>query len=328
MTRRLFVAALLAVVAAAPVRAAEVDALLPAETESVMFVNVRQILDSDLVKKYALGQIKQALQGNDAQKMLKDLGLDPLKDVDRITVGSWGKGPEDMEAVAVVRGRFDAEKLFAGAKDQAAKNADKIAIVEEGKYKLVKITNDNQPKPFYIAVADEKTIVGANDKKLTVDILKAAEKGATKPSLKKELAALVLKQDEKASVFACGLLEGKVDNVPGVNNIPGVNPEKFQKGLEKLKTFAMTIRLTDEVGLEVVMGMKDADAADDFGTEISNLIGTAKGFLPLLTQNQPNLKPLVDEVSKTLKSKVKDKDVQINLKVTADSIGKATGAGD
>lgn len=328
MTRRLFAAALLAVVVAAPVRAAEVDVLLPAETESVLFVNARQILDSDLVKKYALGQIKQALQGNDAQKMLKDLGLDPLKDIDRVTVGSWGKGPEDMEAVAIVRGRFDAEKLFAGAKDQASKNADKIAIVEEGKYKLVKVTNENQPKPFYIAVADEKTIVGANDKKLTVAILKAAEKGTTKPSLKKELAALILKQDEKASVFACGLMEGKIDQVPGLDQIPGVNPEKFRKGIEKLSTFAMTIRLTDEVGLEVVMGMKDADAADDFGGEINNLIGTAKGFLPLLTMNQPNLKPLVDEVSKTLKSKVKDKDVSIALKVTAESIGKATGGGD
>lgn len=328
MARRLFAAALLLVAAAAPVRAAEVDALLPAETESVLFVNVRQILDSDLIKKYALGQIKQALQGNDAQKMLKDLGLDPLKDVDRVTVGSWGKGPEDMEAVAIVRGKFDPEKLFAAAKEQASKNADKMAIVEEGKYKLVKITNENQPKPFYVAVADEKTIVGANDKKLTTSILAAAEKGASKPSLKKELAALVLKQDEKASVFACGLMEGKVENVPGLNNIPGVNPEKFQKGLEQLKTFAMTMRLTDEVGLEVVMGMKTADAADDFGGEISNLIGTAKGFLPLLTQNQPNLKPLVDEVGNTLKSKIKDKDVLINLKLTAEAIGKATGAGD
>src|SRR4051794_26808628 len=95
MARRLFAAAFLAVVVAAPVRAAEVDVLLPAETEAVMFVNVRQILDSDLVKKYALGQVKQALQGNENQKLLKDLGLDPLKDIDRVTVGSWGKGPED-----------------------------------------------------------------------------------------------------------------------------------------------------------------------------------------------------------------------------------------
>src|SRR3954468_15012654 len=180
MARRLFAAAVLALVAAAPVRAAEVDVLLPAETEAVMFVNVKQILDSDLVKKYALGQIKQALQGNENQKLLKDLGLDPLKDIDRVTVGSWGKGPEDMEAVAIVRGRFDPEKLFAAAKDQAGKNADKMAIVEEKvgdkTYKLVKITQDNQPKPFYVAVADEKTIVGANDKKLTTNILAAAEK--------------------------------------------------------------------------------------------------------------------------------------------------------
>ena len=62
MFRRALVGAVLAAGLAAPARAAEVDPLLPAETESVMFVNVRQVLDSDLVKKYALGQIKQALK--------------------------------------------------------------------------------------------------------------------------------------------------------------------------------------------------------------------------------------------------------------------------
>ena len=47
-----------------------VSMILPEATESVLFVNVRQVIDSEVVKKFALGQIKQALQGNDAKKML------------------------------------------------------------------------------------------------------------------------------------------------------------------------------------------------------------------------------------------------------------------
>ena len=49
--------------------------------------------------------------------MLEELGLDPLKDIDRVTIGSWGKGPEDMKRSCVVRGKFDPEKLFKAAKE-------------------------------------------------------------------------------------------------------------------------------------------------------------------------------------------------------------------
>jgi len=316
--------AVLAAGLAAPVRAAEVDPLLPAETEAVIFVNVRQVLDSDLVKKYALGQLKQALAGNDAKKMLEKLGLDPLKDVDRVTAGSWGKDKDDMNFVAVVRGRFDPKKLFEAAQEEAKTNGDKIAIVEDGKYKLIKFTQDKDPKEVYLSVADEKTVLAGSSKKLVTGALAAAEKGA-KPQLKKDLAALLLKQDEKASMFAAGLVEGKTEGVQIPPGLPGIDPAKLAKQLEKLQSFAMTLRLTEDVSLEVAMGMKDADAADDFGATVEGLIGTVKQFLPLLAGQQPNAKPLVDEINKTLKSKVKDKDVTVSLKVSAESIGKVAG---
>jgi hypothetical protein len=329
MFRRVLVGAALAAGLSASARAAEVDPLLPPETESVLFVNVRQILDSDLVKKYALGQIKQALAGNDAKKMLDKLGLDPLKDVDRVTVGSWGKDKEDMNAVFIVRGKFDPQKLFKAAEEEAKNNGDKIAIVTDGEYKLVKLTTDESPKPIFAAVMDdEKTIIAGTDKKLVSDVLTAAKKGTAKPRLKKDLAALVLKQDEKASMFAAGLTEGKIENVQIPPGLPGVDPAKLAKQLEKLQNFAMTLRLTEDVSLEVAMGMKDTDAADDFGATVDSLIGTVKQFLPLLAGQQPKAKPLVDEITKSLKSKVKDKDVLVTLKLSADAIGKATGGDD
>jgi hypothetical protein len=327
MFRRLLVGAVLAAGLAAPARAAEVDPLLPAETESVLVVNVRQILESGLIKKYALEHIKQALEGNDAKQMLEKLGLDPLKDVDRIAAGSWGKGPEDMNAVFVVRGKFDPVKLFQAAQEQAKADGDKIAIVEDGKYKLVKITVDDSPKPIFAAVADGKTIVAATDKKLVTDTLSAAEKGA-KPQLKKELAALLAKQDEKASLFAVGLTEGKTEGVQIPPGLPGIDPAKLQKQLENLRTFAMTVRLTEDVNLDVVMGMKDTDAADDFGTTVDGLLTTVKGFLPIVAGQNANAKPLIDEINKSLKSKVKEKDVTISLALSAEAIGKAAGGAD
>jgi len=334
MLRRFLMGAALAVVLAIPaqtVRAAEVDTLLPAETEFVVFFNARQMLDSELTKKYALGQIKQVLEGADAKAMVEKLGLDPLKDIDRVSVGAWGKPPEDGNALFVIRGKFDPEKLMKTAEDESKKNGDKMSIVKEGGYTLVKFTPDNQPKPVFMSVATEGkekySIVGGSDKAFVVAALKAAEKGE-KAALKKDLAALVLKQDEKATMFACGITEGKIDGLPPGVNIPGVDSAKLSKQLEKMKTVSMTVRIAADVNVEVAMGMKDEDSADDFGNTLAQLIDTAKNLLPLVAGQQPQFKPLADEVTKTLKSKVKDKEVQLTVKLSGDAIGKATGGGD
>lgn len=336
MIRRFLVGAALAVAIAAlpaPARAAEVDALLPAETEFVVFFNARQMLDSELTKKYALGQIKQVLDGADAKKMLEKLGVDPLKDIDRVTVGAWGK-QEDGSALFVIRGKFDPVKLFEAAESEAKANPDKMSIIKEGGRTLVKYTADNQPKPMYLSVATEGaagkekySIVGGSDKKLVLDAMTAAEKG-TKAALNKDLAALVLKQDEKATMFACGVTEGKIEGLPPGVNIPGVDSAKLGKQLEKMANVSMTLRLAADVNLEVNMGMKDEAAADDFGATLAQLIETAKNLLPLVAGQQPQFKPLADEVAKTLVSKVKDKEVTLTVKLSGDAIGKATGAGD
>ena len=268
------------------------------------------------------------IAGNDdVQQILKATGLDPLKDIDRVTLGSWGKDKDDMKAVAVVRGRFNPEKIFEAVKAQAANNADKLAIVTEGDYKLVKITVESQPKPFYAAVADEGTLIGGNDKKLVAATLTSVKEKA-KPALKKELGELLLKQDEKSTMYLVGLVNGKDINLPPNMNVPGVDGEKLGKQLEKLKNIAMKLNLTEDVSVEINMGMDGTDAADDFGGTVDQLIGTVKQFLPLVSGQQPNAKPLTDEVAKTLKSSVKGSDVTLKVKLSGEAIGKASGGGD
>jgi hypothetical protein len=305
-------------------RSAEVDALLPPETEQIVFMNVKQILGSDIIKKFALGQIKQTLEGNDAQKFLKEIGLDPLKDIDTVNVGVWGQDKENMNTLAVVRGTFDAEKLFTAAEKASKENADKVSIVEEGDYKLVKFVNKDG-KPGYAAVADNKTVLIGSEKKIVATGLTAAIK-KVKPTLSKDLAALLLKQDDKASMFMCGVTEGKLKDIPDINvPVPGVDGEKIKDGLQKMNSLAMTINLGKEIALDIVMGMKDADAADDFGATMGKLTDTVKTFLPLLGMQQPNAGDLIKNISDTLKTKVKEKDISLTVKITADAIGKATG---
>jgi hypothetical protein len=326
-----FVRRLLAVAAigfglsATSVRAAEVERLIPAEAESYLQINLKQIIDSDLFKKYALANLKQALQGNEAQKTLETLGLDPLKDIDSITAGFWGDNPQDMKGLLVVRGTFNPEKLFEAVEAAAKKDGDKVSIVKDGDYTLVKITGGNRPEPFFASVADKNTIVGGTDKKLVTTAMKASDTKA-KSALKKELATLVEKMDGKASMFGCGVSSGKVGDIPP---IPGIDdPEKLKKQLEKLESSSMTLKVTGDVSLEIMMSMKDTAAADDFGATVDDLLGKAKALLPLLAGQAPQMKPIITDVTKSLKSKVEKKDVVIGLKLTGGSIGKAAGSDD
>src|SRR5262245_27654260 len=92
---RTFIASLLSLfalaVSAATLPAADVDKYLPADTEMVLTINIRQILDSALVKKEALGMLTDLIQGSEeAKTTLTKLGLDPLKDIDRLTVAGPG----------------------------------------------------------------------------------------------------------------------------------------------------------------------------------------------------------------------------------------------
>jgi hypothetical protein len=326
---RCLLAVVLTAGAAASARAADVDPLLPKETEQVMYMNFKQMLDSDIIKKYAMGQIKQAMQGEDVKAVLDSLGLDPLKDLDKATVGLWGT--EEMSYVGVVKGKFDAKKLFEAAKAQADKSKDKVEILTEKaddkEVTLVKVSQDSG-KPMFLTVADESTILMGSEKKVAVAAITAFNK-KEKAKLSKELTALLLKQDDKSSMYYVAVTEGKMKDVPaasfdGLKQV-GIDGEKMKEQLEKMNTMAVSLNLGKEVKFTAVMGMKDADAAEEFSGTLDKLVDTAKTFLPLIGGQQPKAKTLIDDLTKSLGVKAKEKDVTLSFSLTAQAIGDLAG---
>jgi hypothetical protein len=317
-------AALAVALAVTSVRAAEADKLIPADAEFVAAINVKQILESDIIKKYALEQMKQTLQGNDAQKMLTQLGLDPLKDIDKVVLAGSGKDQTDAKFLAIVHGTFDPEKLYKAAEAQTRKDADKFSLIKDGKDVMFKFQPDNG-NPVYGTVVDEKTVIAASEKKLITEAL-ATSGAAKKPALSRELSGLITRMDDKASLWMVGVTKGKLDNVrlPGGG---GGNPQLADQ-IAKMDTLSIVLRVTTDVALEANLGMKDAQSADDFGQSIAELLDTAKGALPFLAAQNPQLKPLVD-ASKTLKSSVKDRSVVVTAKLPGAAIGELLrGPGD
>jgi hypothetical protein len=313
---RFAIAAALAVAVAPSARAADVDKLLPADAEYVIHFNLKQILDSDIIKKYALDQIKQALQGNDAQAMLKELGLDPLKDITKITIGASGTDQNDAKALILVRGAFDPDKLFKAAEAQSKKDGDRFTMIKDGKDTMFKFQPDNG-NPMYATVLDKETVAVATDKKIiTTASAAAAEKKAS--AVSKELSGLISRMDDKASMWVAAITKDKLSKLPIPKKGGGAD---IQAQLGKMDSVTVVLRVTGDINLEVGLGMANDAAADEMGKMVDEGLTTIKGALPFLLMNQPQAAPLGD-VAKSLKSEVKGKTVSITAKMAGSVIGE------
>ena len=313
--------AAVAVALAAPVaRAAEPDKLLPADADSVVYVNVKQLLGSDIIKKYALEQIKQALDGQDAKKMLDQLGLDPLKDIETAWIGSSGKDQTDMKALVVVHGKFDPEKLFKAAEAATKKDGDKFSMIKDGNVTMFKFQPD-QGNPVYGTVVDDNTVIAGTDKKIIATAL--AQK---KTAISADLAALVKTMDAKSTMFVASVVKGKFANVKLPAQLP-IDLSGLEKALPNTNTMSIVVKVATDINLEIELGMKDDDAATDMGDAMAKVLDGIKGLVPLLVAAEPKAKPLADVV-KTVKSDVKKKAVVITGKVTGDNIGKMINPAD
>jgi hypothetical protein len=302
-------------------RAAEPDKLLPAEADTVVHVNVKQILGTDIIKKYALEQIKQLLDGQDAKKLLTEIGLDPLKDIDKVVVGANIKGRTDTKYLMIVHGTFDPDKLYKAAEAQSKKDSDRFAMIKDGNTVIFKYQPENGENPIYGTVVSDKTVVAASDKKLIADALKAAE-GNKKPPIKQELLDLVKRMDEKSSVYAVSVVKGKFDDVklPVGGNIP-IDFTTLEKLLPKTETMAVSVKIGMDVNVEFTLGMKDDDTAGEMREAIDDLLKQVKPLLTFGAAAEPRLKPVID-VFGTIKTSTKSKEVTVTGKVTGANIGK------
>ena len=304
-------------------RAADVDKYLPADSEAVVVLNVRQVLDSDIIKKYALGQIKDFLAGTDPQKFLKERGLDPLKDINRVVIGGSGTDQSDAKGLFIIHGKFDPQKLYKAAEAQTKQDPDHFSLVKDGADVMFKFQPE-KGNPWYGTVVNENTVVVGTEKKLVSTAL-AASGGDKKPAINKDLAALVGRMDEKTSLFICAVTKDKLAKLPipgGAGAAPGLKDQ-----LGKMDSVTLAVKVTGDVSMEIGLGMADNTSADEMGKMVDDGINQLKGLAPFLVANDPNMKPLAD-AAKSLKSTVKGKTVSISGKLPGDAIGRLLKQGD
>src|SRR5262249_6096895 len=316
--RRVWLPALAAVLgvalAAAPARAAEVDKYLPDDTQEVVMVNVKQLLDSGLFKKYGLEPAQQALKDNgDIADILKDLGFDPFKDLDRVVVGSAG-GDDPEKVLVIAHGHFDLDKFKAKGEDAAKTHPHHLKIHKPDKGPLIyEVKLPQSDTPAFVALADKNTMLVSPGKDYVIDALKKID--APKPTVKnKEIQTLIERMDGKQTV-SMAVLGNALTKGGDLNNfIP-------KETLESIDAVGGGLTVGDDVKLEVVVTAKSADAAKDIREGVNDKLKQAEAALALLATQQKELEPVL-EIVKSMKTTAKDKTVSLKGEVSAELIEK------
>lgn len=305
--------------AAVPVNAAELDKFLPDDTQVIASINVRQILDSALAKKYEVAkEFEKALAGNEeATKVLKGLGLDPLKDVSRITFTHPGK-EDAKEFFMAIQGSFDLAKFHDAADKFAKDNPDKLTITKQGTLRLyeMKDKKDDKTETSYAVFLSKDVLVASPVKAYVLD---AVDKNSGKKDAKyaKGLQALVAKQDAKQSMWVAALaskeMQQKLAAVPQTKALA-----------DKLESVSAGVSLTNEVRLNINMQTSDEGAAKDAKQKLEG----AKAFGLLAVGGADELKdfaPLITDVLNAIKIGQEKGLVTVELTVSASTLEKVAG---
>ena len=273
--RRVWLLLILALPWASPALAAEADPYLPADTELVLTINVKQLLGAPLFQKQVVPRLKEALkQRSEIGKALAALGFDPFADLDRLTLAAPAGGDNDR-GLLIAHGRFDPDKFRAWA-EQAARahgEAFRILAVTDGagaKHAVWEITLPDQPRPMFAALVAKGPLVLSPGKEYVLEAL--GKGGGRKAVLKSEaFVALLAKADGKPALNLVGLGGALAKMLP--------EDSAAKDLLEKVEAVRGGVSVGESLKLELALTAQDAAAAKEVHKALTEALGQARRSL-------------------------------------------------
>jgi hypothetical protein len=322
---RAFLLAAVLAWAATPVAAQNnsVEKLLPDNTEMVLTVNVKGLLESAIVKKHAMEQFDQMMQQNQqVMGLMKAMNFDPRKDLTSFTFAASniklevapGQQPNgDAEPFIIVKGNFDLEKVKAGlsAIFAAASGDKKVKVSEYGTYAIYETQEGN--KPMFGVFLDKETAVIADGKdKVTAAIDRAEGKKYSK--MGESFKSLFSKADQKKTIWMAMLMPGSLKEQ--ARNMPQGGEQ-----IEKLDGMTMAVNVTEMLVLDFNMFTTDVATAQQIKQGIDQAKVFLGGMLEIQVPDQELGKQLADVVSNIAVGE-RDKQVSIKAEIKGDLIEK------
>ncbi|GIW82998.1 MAG: hypothetical protein KatS3mg105_4805 [Gemmatales bacterium] len=266
--------------------AAHLEKYLPDDTQVILQVHVRRVLESKLAREYLLAQIeKQFRRNKDLLNILEQLNFDPWKDLARITIALPPKA-DDGEGTIFVTGNFDIRSIEKTLQDIKGKVGDKLSkrtiegiAVYEGR---------SDDKPVYFSFLNrESLILSLNAEYVQEAIAKAV--GKRIPKLRASaLTDLVTGLEEDQTAWIAGLISEQWRNsIAGVPFISSASSIEAVSGSVTIKN-------------DLTMSLRLRTANEESAAQLRNALGGISVFLNVINRDNPfgKLTPVVNHVAK------------------------------
>jgi hypothetical protein len=301
-------AAIAIAIFAGSLTAATPDKYLPDDSEVVLTVNVRQFLDTPLINR-DLDRLREALKGQEKiSAELEKVGLDPLKDIDRITITA-APGQGDDHFFLVAHGRFDTAKLEARAKTAVTEESDNVSEVKEEDHTFYSITQPGAAHVFYIAWPESGTIVASPSKELILHAF-GVQAGKSQSSLNQDMAGLLEKIDEKS-----------VASIVGLGSLLKDTPQAGQ-----VQHFNGTVTIDQSMHLAAAVAVKDVETAETLTKTITDGMAQVKTMLSMAAKNREDLAPAIS-LLEAIKIRREGDTINIEGDLTEDLLDKLHRSG-
>jgi hypothetical protein len=288
--------------------AADSDKYLPSDTELLVRVNVRQLLDAPAVKndkdvqQRAKKIVEQLLTDyRPAMKHLDDAGVDLYRDITALTAAL--PADADVEkAFIIVDGKFDPAKLQAVAQAAAKKPNTDLKIIQLAGRDVYELNLAKLDQPVFVCVLDGSTLLASGRKDhLAAAMAKAKEKVEPPKKVQPLLALLDGKQHlgiaatRGAAVKLLDMLQ-----LPFSDALPAIleDAEAVHGGFVVGKDVDVTIRFLT----------KDEKTARQFFQQMTIVVAVARGVIAKKAKEDANYVP-VAELMKTLRTGVEESSV-------------------
>jgi hypothetical protein len=321
------VCSVLALAGPRPARAAEVDVYVPPDTTLLVTVNVKQIVNSDIFKKSALGPIKDALKdAPEISDVFRDLGFDPFTDLDRVLFASpGGKAPD--RGLTIAHGKFNLAKFRARANEALRDNPDNLKLHKvgdgaSGKLDVYEVIL-NEDSSLFVALASERTILASPGKDYVVEGIKRGRAKAKVALRNKDFQALLERVDTKQGV-SLAVLSSALAGAEALDSAPAM-----VKGLiDRTEALGGSIAFgMDEIRFEVAVAAKNAADARAFKESTDRGLKLALAALLFIADQHKGLEVLT-EVVKTVRTTARGKVVTITGRLTGEALDGALKKGE
>ncbi|OAI40509.1 hypothetical protein AYO40_00835 [Planctomycetaceae bacterium SCGC AG-212-D15] len=287
MTKPIGCGLLAALLLAFPLRAADVDKLLPDDVGAVVHLNVRQVLDSALMKKYGLAPAQAAVKsGEFAEKWLTPAGFDPLHDATSVTA-VFPADNDPQRGLVIVRGKFDRDRITRTAARVAGEKGSPVKVLDIDGQSVYEISSaaKEQGSTAFVAVLDGQTVVAAPDRASIEEAL-AKQSSKRVGKIQRFLRKMIEEEDANQSLWVV-VPEGKF-----LSGAKLAADDKVKEVVGRIDFLRLGVTVSDSVKVKATVAARSAEDAAALKKDFDGGLESAKGVVALVGDSRPELAPL------------------------------------